>query len=255
MLRIENLHAYYDAVEALKGIDMQVERGKMTCLIGSNGAGKSTLLNAISGMIHKTGSIIFNGNTDISNLNSRQIAKLGIAHVPEGRHVFPGLTTQENLEMGAISWHGLFGRRNFGRELEMVYELFPRLKERHKQLAWSMSGGEQQMLAIGRGLMSRPKLLLLDEPSMGLAPVLVDELFDRIVEINKTGMTVLLNEQNARIAMRISDYTYVIEQGKICMHGPSSELKDDPRIISAYLGVRQDEIMKEIVTEGTKEPT
>ncbi|NLF26963.1 MAG: ABC transporter ATP-binding protein [Clostridiales bacterium] len=235
MLKIRNLCAFYGPVRALNGVDIDVESGRMTCLIGSNGAGKSTLFNAISGMIHHTGSVMFGGE-EIGHRNSRQIARMGIVQVPEGRHVFPGLTVEENLETGTVAWHGYFGRQPFAKELEMVYELFPRLRERRKQLAWSLSGGEQQMLAIGRGLMARPKLLMLDEPSMGLAPVLVTEMFEKIVEINRLGLTVFLNEQNARLAMLISDNTYVIEQGRIKMHGPSAELRKDPRIAEAYLG-------------------
>lgn len=236
MLKIKNLCAFYGPVQALNNIELDVESGMMTCLIGSNGAGKSTLFNSISGMIHHTGSILVDGKEDITSRNSRQIARMGIIQVPEGRHVFPGLSVEENLETGTVPWHGYFGRKPYTSELEMVYELFPRLKERRKQLAWSLSGGEQQMLAIGRGLMARPKVLMLDEPSMGLAPVLVTEMFEKIVEINKLGLTVFLNEQNARLAMLISDYTYVIEQGKIKMHGPSREIRTDPRIAEAYLG-------------------
>lgn len=236
MIKIKDLHAYYGPIEALKGIDMVVEAGKITCLIGSNGAGKSTLMNSISGAIHHKGSIVVNGETDIVKKNTRQIARMGIIQVPEGRHVFPGLSVEENLKTGTVVWHGYFSRKPYADEIAMVYDLFPRLKERREQLAWSMSGGEQQMLAIGRALMARPKILLLDEPSMGLSPLLVGEMFDKIVEINKTGITILLNEQNARLAMKISDFTYVIEQGKIKMSGLSKDLKNDSRIAEAYLG-------------------
>ncbi len=236
MIKIKDLHAYYGPIEALKGIDMAVERGKITCLIGSNGAGKSTLMNSISGSISHKGSIVVGGEVDIVKKNTRQIARMGIIQVPEGRHVFPGLSVEENLQTGTIVWHGYFGKKSFAAELEMVYELFPRLKERRRQLAWSMSGGEQQMLAIGRALMARPKILLLDEPSMGLSPLLVGEMFEKIVEINRSGITILLNEQNARLAMKISDFTYVIEQGRIKMSGPSKELQNDPGITEAYLG-------------------
>lgn len=238
MIKIKDLHAYYGPIEALKGIDMTVGNGKITCLIGSNGAGKSTLMNFISGAISHKGSILLHDEMELVKKNTRQIARLGIIQVPEGRHVFPGLSVEENLQTGTIVWHGYFGKKSFADELEMVYELFPRLKERRKQLAWSMSGGEQQMLAIGRALMARPKILLLDEPSMGLSPLLVGEMFEKIVEINKSGITILLNEQNARLAMKISDYTYVIEQGRIKMSGPSDEMKDDPGIAEAYLGKR-----------------
>lgn len=238
MIKIKELYAYYGPIEALCSINLTVEKGKITCLIGSNGAGKSTLMNAVSGMVCRKGSIVLDGKIEISRKNPRQIARMGIVQVPEGRRVFPGLSVEENLQTGTVVWHGYFGREPFENDLEMVYSLFPRLKERRKQLAWSMSGGEQQMLAIGRSLMARPKVLLLDEPSMGLSPLLVQEMFEKIVEINKKGMTILLNEQNARLAMKISDYTYVMEQGKIRMEGESAVMRKDPRIVEAYLGKR-----------------
>lgn len=242
MIKIQNLHAYYGPIEALKGIDMEIEKGKITCLIGSNGAGKSTLMNSISGTIFHKGSILVDGQVEIGRKNSRQIARMGIIQVPEGRHVFPGLSVEENLQTGTVVWHGYFGKKSYDTELEMVYSLFPRLKERRNQLAWSMSGGEQQMLAIGRALMARPKILLLDEPSMGLSPLLVGEMFEKIVEINRRGMTILLNEQNARLAMKISDYTYVIEQGRLKMSGPSNEMRTDKRVVEAYLGKHRKEM-------------
>ena len=236
MLKTQDLHAYYGPIEALKGIDITVKEGQIACLIGSNGAGKTTLLNAISGMIKATGSISW-ANRELTKMSCTQIAKFGIMHVPSGRHVFPGLTVRENLEVGTINWRGPFGAPKFKEDLETVYALFPRLKERETQLAWSMSGGEQQMLAVGRALMGRPKILLLDEPSMGLAPVVVAELFEKIVDINrKLGMTILLVEQNSKIALKNSDYAYVIEEGKITMEGESIALRDDPRIRQAYLG-------------------
>ena len=236
MLKIHDLHAYYGPIEALKGIDLTVKEGEMACLIGSNGAGKTTLLNSISGMIKTTGSIQWN-DTELTKLNCTKIAKMGIMHVPSGRHVFPGLTVKENLEVGTINWRGPFGAPKFQEDLETVYALFPRLKEREGQLAWSMSGGEQQMLAVGRALMGRPKILLLDEPSMGLAPVVVAELFEKIVEINQQlGMTILLVEQNAKIALKNSHYAYVIEDGAITIEGKCADLRDDSRIKQAYLG-------------------
>ena len=237
MIKIENLHAYYGAIEAIKGIDLNVRQGSITSLIGSNGAGKSSLLKSISGMIRRTGSIVVNEKTDIISKKPTDIAKMGIVHVPEGRHIFPGLTVEENLEVGATSWHGFFGRESYQDELSEVYDLFPRLKERRKQLGWSLSGGEQQMLAIGRGIMARPKMLMLDEPSMGLAPVIVAELFEKIVEINmRMKVPILIVEQNARMVMRISQYTYVLEQGQIFTHGESEKIKNDPQVIQAYLG-------------------
>jgi len=236
MLKIKNLHAYYGAIEALSGIDMAIEDGKICCLIGSNGAGKTTLARSVSGMSKITGQIEWNG-TDISRLTPYKIAKMGISHVPEGRHIFPGLTVKENLEVGTISWHGFFGRKPYQEEQEMVYHLFPRLKERETQMGWSLSGGEQQMLAIGRALMSHPNILILDEPSMGLAPLVIEELFHKIVEINKTQyLTILLIEQNANLALGMSDYAYVLEHGKVSFHGNASKLKADDRIVAAYLG-------------------
>lgn len=235
MLTINNLHAYYGAIEALKGIDLKVDNGDMVCLIGSNGSGKTTLLNGISQMVKTTGDIRWS-DTELSNMKPTGIAKFGIIHVPSGRHVFPGLTVAENLELGTVNWRGAFGKADFDDDIAYIYELFPRLKEREKQLAWSMSGGEQQMLAIGRAIMGRPKILLLDEPSMGLAPVVVSELFEKIAEINRTGMTILLVEQNAKIALRYSNYAYILEQGHIILEGNSKDLIHDPRIVQAYLG-------------------
>lgn len=236
MLKIDHLHAYYGSIEALRGIDMEIMDGQICCLIGSNGAGKTTLAKTISGMSKMTGEISWNGQS-ISKLSPLKIARLGITHVPEGRHVFPGLTVRENLEVGTITWHGFFGRKSFAEDLEMVYGLFPRLKEREKQMGWSLSGGEQQMLAVGRALMSRPHILILDEPSMGLAPLVIDELFHKIVEINQQQkLTILLIEQNANLALSMSHYAYVLEHGKVSFHGEAARLKSDPRIAAAYLG-------------------
>lgn len=237
MLQIKDLKAYYGSIEGLKGVDIEVEDDKITCIIGSNGAGKTTLLKAISGVIRRTGSIIMEENgQELIKKTPRQMAKHGIIHVPESRHIFPGLSVEKNLETGTIPWHGFFSAKSYAKELEEVYDLFPRLKERRSQLGWSLSGGEQQMLAVGRGLMARPKLLMLDEPSMGLAPMIVDELFEKISEINRRGTTVLLVEQNARMALEVSHNAYVIDSGKIVLHGPSSALKHDPQVIKAYFG-------------------
>ena len=235
MLRIENLHAYYGAIEALKGVDITVPDGKICCIIGANGAGKTTTLKSISGMVRHTGSIHWN-DVDISKASSKAVNKHGIIHVPEGRLVFPGLTVYENLEVGTISWHGFISNKSYAEDVKKVFELFPRLEERRNQQAWSLSGGEQQMLAIGRGLMARPKLLMLDEPSMGLAPLIVEELFKKIVEINRQGIPILLIEQNARLALEVSDYAYIMEQGKIKFEGNSKDLQSDERILQAYLG-------------------
>ncbi|MEA4950261.1 MAG: ABC transporter ATP-binding protein [Petrimonas sp.] len=236
MLSIRNLHAYYGVIEALKDVNIDVNDGKICSIIGSNGAGKTTLLKSISGMIQRTGSITWD-NKELIHDNPKCIANAGVVHVPEGRHVFPNLTVKSNLEVGTVSWHGFFGNKPFQEDLQKVYEMFPRLKEREKQKAWCMSGGEQQMLAIGRALMARPKLLMLDEPSMGLAPLIIENLFERILEINrKQGITILLVEQNARMALEISDYAYVLEQGKILFHGAAKEIEADPRVVGAYLG-------------------
>lgn len=236
MIKIQDLHAYYGTIEALKGIDLRIQEGKISCLIGSNGAGKSTLLKSISGACRHTGSITFK-DQDISKLSPQKVAKLGITHVPEGRHIFPGLTVKENLEVGTINWHGFFGRKPYNEEMEEVFELFPRLRERKDQLGWSLSGGEQQMLAIGRALMSHPQVLLLDEPSMGLAPVVIAELFEKIVEINRTKkLTIMLVEQNAKLAMKTSDYVYVLERGTIPIHGPAEEVRENPAVLKSYLG-------------------
>jgi branched-chain amino acid transport system ATP-binding protein len=236
VLNINDLHAYYGPIEALRGVNMKVEKGKITCMIGSNGAGKTTLLKSISGVIKRTGSITVDGIGQVIDKNPRFMAKKRVIHVPEGRHIFPGLTVRENLETGTINWHGFFGNKSYEEELKQIYELFPRLEERKNQLGWSLSGGEQQMLAIGRAMIAKPDVLMLDEPSMGLAPLVVAELFQKIVEINKKGTTILLVEQNARLALEISHYAYIIDRGQIILEGPSSELKHDPRVVEAYLG-------------------
>ncbi|MDR0841426.1 MAG: ABC transporter ATP-binding protein [Christensenellaceae bacterium] len=235
MLKIKNLHAYYGAIEGLKGVDIDVEDGKITCIIGSNGAGKTTLLKAISGVVKRFGSMLLD-DMEIGSFTPRQVARAGITHVPESRHIFPGLTVEKNLETGTFPWHGFFSNASFTKELDEVYELFPRLKERRNQLGWSLSGGEQQMLAIGRGIMARPKILMLDEPSMGLAPMLIDELFEKIVEINARGISILLVEQNAHIALEVSHNAYVMESGKIALQGPSISLQHDDRVTKAYFG-------------------
>jgi branched-chain amino acid transport system ATP-binding protein len=236
MLKITDLRAYYGSVEALKGIDVEVRPGAITCLIGSNGAGKTTLLKSISGMVRRAGSIVFDERDELIGESPAKIAGRAIIHVPEGRQIFPGLTVEENLEVGAVTWHGFFGRKPYDAEMRSVFDLFPRLEERRGQLGWSLSGGEQQMLAIGRALMARPRLLMLDEPSMGLAPVIVSDLFKKIIEINKLGIPILLVEQNARLALEISDFAYVIDQGKVTISGLSRDLRADPRVREAYLG-------------------
>ena len=236
MIEIKNLHAYYGEIEALKGIDLTIPDGTITCLIGSNGAGKTTTLKSISGMCACTGEILLDGDNNLLSKKPKDIAKLGVIHVPEGRRIFPGLTVEENLEAGTVNWRGLRGRGAYQSELEDVFALFPRLKERRAQLGWSLSGGEQQMLAIGRGLMAKPKVLMLDEPSMGLAPLVVAELFEKIIEINKLGISILLVEQNARLALKVSHHAFVLERGRITIAAPAPELRSDPRIVASYLG-------------------
>lgn len=233
MLEINNMDVYYGVIHALKGISLKVNKGEIVVLIGANGAGKTTTLRTISGLEKpKSGQILLNG-VDITNTTAQERVKMGISHVPEGRRVFPGLTVLENLELGA------YLRREKGgilEDLEKVYKRFPILRDRRKQLAGTLSGGEQQMLAIGRSLMSRPEILFLDEPSMGLAPILVQEIFDIIEDINKAGTTILLVEQNANLALQIADRAYVMETGSVVLSGKASDLMRSDDIIKAYLG-------------------
>ncbi|HIU33696.1 MAG TPA: ABC transporter ATP-binding protein [Candidatus Pullichristensenella excrementigallinarum] len=240
MLTIENLCAFYGKIQALHNVNIEVGDHEIVALVGSNGAGKTTILNSISGYTTTTGSVRYNGE-EISKKKSHRISRMGILHVPEGRHVFPGLTVEQNLTVGTVAWGGVrLSKGNLQEDLRNVYNIFPRLEERKKQLAWSLSGGEQQMLALGRALMGRPKLLLLDEPSMGLAPIIIDEVFVKIKEINqRLGTPVLLVEQNARRALKASDRAYVIERGKITLSGPSADLLRDERVREAYLGKRK----------------
>jgi branched-chain amino acid transport system ATP-binding protein len=232
VLEVEDIHTFYGSIEALKGISLTVNEGEIVTLIGSNGAGKSTTLRSISGLTPpKTGSIKFRGK-EIHGLLGYQVAELGIAQSPEGRHVFPRMTVLENLEMGAFTRND----PNINDDIERVYELFPRLKERAKQKAGTMSGGEQQMLAMGRALMANPKLLLLDEPSLGLAPVIVDKIYEIIREINQRGVTILLVEQNANYALDVSKRGYVLETGKVALSNDSESLRSDPEVMKAYLG-------------------
>ena len=234
-IEVNHLTRKFKDFKAVDDISFTIPQGEIFGPLGPNGAGKTTLLNSISRMVSTAGSITWN-DKDLTSLNPTKISKMGIMHVPSGRHVFPGLTVMENLELGTANWRGAFGKADYKNDVETIFALFPRLKERKEQLAWSMSGGEQQMLAIGRAMMGRPKILLLDEPSMGLAPVVVAELFEKIVEINQSGITILLVEQNARIALENTDYAYVIEEGHITLEGPSEQLRDDPKVVQAYLG-------------------
>ncbi len=234
VLNIENLHVYYGAIHAIKGISVKVPKGKIITLIGANGAGKTTTLSTIAGLVKaKSGKITYNG-VDITNKPAHTINRMGIALVPEGRRIFPELTVYENLMMGAFNRKDKEGIKQ---DLEWVFELFPRLKERLSQLGGTLSGGEQQMLAISRALMSRPKLLMMDEPSLGLAPILVEEVFEVIKKINEEGTTILLVEQNAFGALKISHYGYVLETGSIVLEGPSEELLANEMVKKAYLGM------------------
>ena len=233
LLEISNVHVHYHKVAALKGIDMQVPDGGIVTIIGANGAGKSTTLRAISGLAPVSqGEIVFAG-TRIDKLAPEKIVALGIAHVPEGRRVFPDLTVEENLRTGAFLRKDTAG---IEQDLEMVFEHFPRLKERRKQWARQLSGGEQQMLAIGRALMSRPKMLILDEPSMGLSPVMVQEIARIVRDIVERGVPVVLVEQNAELALKLARYAYVLETGAIALEGPAHELHDNAHVRRAYLG-------------------
>lgn len=233
MLKINDLNVFFGGIHALKGISFDVPKGKIITLIGANGAGKSTTLRSICGLIKPRGGKIKFDNKEITNIPTDKIVKKGIALIPEGRKIFPNLTVQENLSLGAFA---RTDKNETAKDLEWVYELFPRVKERLWQKGGTLSGGEQQMLAVARGLMSRPKLLMLDEPSLGLAPLLVKEIFDIIKRIHREGMTVLLVEQNAFAALKIADYAYVLETGKVVLQGTGEELLQDERVKKAYLG-------------------
>jgi branched-chain amino acid transport system ATP-binding protein len=233
VLHVDGIHTFYGAIEALKGISLEVFPGEIVTLIGSNGAGKTTTLRSISGIVPpRTGSIYYEGR-DITGIPGHVVAGMGIAQSPEGRRIFPRMTVRENLEMGAFTRKDGAGIRE---DLERVYEMFPRLKEREKQKAGTMSGGEQQMLAMGRALMAQPSLLLLDEPSLGLAPVIVDKIYEIIREINQQGVTILLVEQNANYALDVSSRGYVLETGTVALTDKSAALRNDERVKAAYLG-------------------
>ena len=234
LLKVDNINVYYGAIHAIKGISFEVNEGEIVTLIGANGAGKSTTLATVSGLLRsKTGSIEFAGQ-NIFHTPAHKMVEMGLAHVPEGRRIFQQMTVEENLDMGA------YVRKDKKSDIlltrDMVFEQFPRLKERRKQIAGTLSGGEQQMLAMGRGLMSEPKLMMLDEPSMGLAPILVEQIFEIIRNLHKQGVTILLVEQNAQMALSIADRAYVLETGNVTMSGDAKELMNDDRVRSAYLG-------------------
>ncbi len=232
MLIVKDLNVSYGAIHAIHDVSLQVNDGEIVSLIGANGAGKTTILHTITGLKKaQSGSVIYNDH-DLLKTDPSKIVTLGMAHVPEGRHIFPGMTVEENLEMGAY-----IRKDDFSSTMKEVFERFPRLKERRRQLAGTLSGGEQQMLAVGRALMSKPAILLMDEPSMGLSPLLVKEIFSIIKEVHKQGITVLLVEQNAKMALSISDRAYVLETGHISMSGNAGELLNDEKVKKAYLGL------------------
>ena len=234
LLELRRVDVFYGRIQALRDVSLDVADGEIVALIGSNGAGKTTTLHTISGLIHPSrGEVRLRGQVT-NTLGAERIARLGVGHAPEGRRLFQRMTVRENLEMGAYARHD---RAGIHADFERVYTLFPRLRERHSQLAGSLSGGEQQMVAIGRALMGRPTVLLLDEPSLGLAPVLVDAIFDVIREINENGTTILLIEQNARLALKTAARAYVLETGSISLSGPAEELLNSPAVQRAYLGV------------------
>jgi branched-chain amino acid transport system ATP-binding protein len=233
LLEVNAIHVHYGGIEALKGVSLSVNEGEIVTLIGSNGAGKSTTLRAITGLTPASSGSVVIGGEDVTRVPAHEIVDRGIALSPEGRHCFARMTVRENLDLGA------YRRRKDPRvaeDLERVFELFPRLKEREKQKAGTMSGGEQQMLAIGRALMAKPKVLLLDEPSMGIAPILVQRIYETIAEINRDGMTILLVEQNAKYALDVSKRGYVLETGRVVLEGESENLRTDPQVQTAYLG-------------------
>ncbi len=233
MLEIKDLNVFYGAVHAIKGISLNVEQGELVSLIGANGAGKTTTLHAISGLIPSASGTIELDGHNLQKTPPDRIISLGLAHVPEGRHVFARMTVEENLRMGAYI---IRDAQKINKNLEMVYSHFPRLRERRRQLAGTLSGGEQQMLATGRALMTDPSIVLMDEPSMGLSPLLVKEIFAIIRELHESGITILLVEQNAKMALAVSDRAYVLETGKISMSGNAAELAEDDRVRKAYLG-------------------
>jgi branched-chain amino acid transport system ATP-binding protein len=240
MLSIQNLHAAYGKVEVLHGISLDVPKGKLVTLIGSNGAGKSTTMRAISGMLKPKGGTVRLGGHDITGMDSHRIARAGLAHSPEGRRVFSTMSVTDNLLLGAFPrFTGARPKGDVKHDLEKALDLFPRLKERQHQLAGTLSGGEQQMLAMARAVMLNPEVILLDEPSMGLAPILVEEVFRIISRLKAEGVTMLLVEQFAAAALNVADYGYVLENGSISVHGPAENLKTDPKVIAAYLGGAQ----------------
>ncbi|NOX63861.1 MAG: ABC transporter ATP-binding protein [Chloroflexi bacterium] len=236
LLQIDSISTYYGHIQALKDVSLHVNQGEIVALVGANGAGKTTLLNTISGLLRaREGRILFDGK-EITRSSAAGIVRAGISHVPERRQVFDTLTVYDNLLLGAYQRYRRDGRKAIEKDIERVFELFPRLEERRKQMAGTLSGGEQQMLAIGRGVMARPKVLLLDEPSLGLAPLIVKSLFEMIAALRESGQTVLLVEQNARAALKLADRAYVLETGRVVLEGAAQDLLQDSRVQAAYLG-------------------
>lgn len=233
LLEVKDINVFYGVIQAIKDVSFEVNQGEIVALIGANGAGKTSIMHTISGLIHSQGGSIHFNNQDITKLSAHKIPELGLIQVPEGRHVFTQMTVLENLEMGAYLRKD---KEDIQKDLQNVFKRFPRLEERKSQLAGTLSGGEQQMLAMGRALMAKPKLLLLDEPSMGLSPILVNEIFDIIQKINKDGVTVLLVEQNANKALSIANRAYVLETGKITVSGDADDVANNPKVREAYLG-------------------
>ena len=236
MLRIEGLNASYGSIQVLKNVSLKVPKGRVVSIIGANGAGKSTLLKSISGLMKNRKGSIFYKDKDISGMSANRIVGLGISQVPEGRQIFAHLSVLDNIHLGAYLYFKRNNRLEIKERVDRIYEIFPILETRSKQIAGTLSGGEQQMLAIARALMARPELILLDEPSMGIAPLIVREIFNVIQQLNKSGTTVLLVEQNARIALKVAHYSYVLERGEIVMEGLAEELLDNPRVKEVYLG-------------------
>lgn len=236
LLEVRDLEVFYGVIRAIKGISFDVNEGEIIALIGANGAGKTTTLHTITGLIpSKAGTITYDGK-DITKMPGHKLVPMGIAHVPEGRRVFSQLTVYQNLKLGAFTRND---KKEFDETLKMIYKRFPRLEERKNQAAGTLSGGEQQMLAVGRALMSKPKLLMLDEPSLGLAPIVVREIFDIIRTVNQQGITVLLNEQNANMALKVADYAYVLETGTLTLSGTGAELLTNEQVKAAYLGKKR----------------
>ena len=234
MLRCDGLSVAYGAVQALSGVSLNVARGECVALLGANGAGKTTLLRAISGLVKPQAGKVLLGDIDLARVVPEQRVRMGLAHAPERRRIFPGLSVLENLEVATAGWRGF--RESIEADLDRVFALFPRLKERRAQLGWSLSGGEQQMLAIGRALMSRPTVLLLDEPSLGLAPLLSEEVYAQLATIIGAGLTMLIVEQNTAMALSVASRAYVLEHGQVVLEGAAAELLDHPRVREAYLG-------------------